>query len=909
MSSLICCRGICGNRGDGKNGMFDSTLSRLGDDIFEGLEDVDEPRLEVPQVAGLLTYSASLDQPLRGPAITEGTIWYLSAEKAELVKFSLFVNGFSFRHSGGEVKVALSPFALVRTCKLQGNSGGAVHLSNLKIFKISLFTHGTTFFFGIHDDDAEDDENAAPTEESVAEAERARWVLDVSRVVRCITQSLYRPTTIVCDPIVSVAATQRRLMAGYLLHHELDGVVSMAYCELHAHSRGAAKLRLYENELCQVPVADIRVTANTSCCERIGVDCSCFCIEDHQFSARTLAERRVWLRAVSNVKVKLRNEAHSPTREEMRHFRAAIHDHVQEVSAKVGEAHVALDPLLQRCPQRRPHPVSTVCTVSTVVDPIAVAQAQKADDPRPHPPGHARPELSAGRVPTKASSGTSVTDAAVVGKAAYDGDRAGGLLPSAASPRGPERAVESAKRGVSSESPGIGFRDAEASALGAADVGAGGSLAMARFSPMTQTSGGQPASPTSSPRRETAMWNSGVVRVLLVVGSGSDAESRTRYMDSAARLQQWFDLCGLKDVTLQEVGCGAPLDDGKSAPGLAALRETVLAICERCQSGDTLFLQFLGLDNAYATFGNGTAGLLGPLPQYSTLICIADSPVVSGLIGLDPTTLANAKKHSAYLRTVLFVISAYERNSDSAAHHLPALSASAMLRAADSLSLVDGPCSVSCGDFFQELAEQLQDLGLALGTPPPRMSLQAYPRHDTADEVPWPIVAAPRNPGKAAQPTAVAPAVAQTGTTWHVGAALRPQWQQRAEQSPEKILAPKFGTTDSLRDALNIVPEQSSSSARSSPRPSSIGGAMAQKVPSSNSDSDRSGQRRPKKNARGLPMDLSGLSMLLTGGGLGNEPAGRSARRQVSSGGGHGTDTAAQGAASGEAAKSCIVAV
>ena len=51
----------------------------------------------------------------------------------------------------------------------------------------------------------------------------------------------------------------------------------------------------------------LTIDAICSVTERLGVDCSCFSINDYHFAARSVAEKQLWLRAISNLKVKLRH--------------------------------------------------------------------------------------------------------------------------------------------------------------------------------------------------------------------------------------------------------------------------------------------------------------------------------------------------------------------------------------------------------------------------------------------------------------------------------------------------------------------------------------------------------------------------------------------------------------------------
>lgn len=328
------CRCICGRGEKDQDKAGGRTMGAID---LDGLEEVDEPPFHPPPVvAGRMAYSVLADQPLRGAPIREGELWYLSAEeKVEPVKVALHVNGFSFLQGEREVTVSLSPFALVRNCKFQ-SSYCNVNLADIKIFKVSLFTQNLCYYYGVRAED-----------EQWAEEERSRWVLDISRVMRLVTQSLFPPFSITCEPVAAVASTHRRLMAGYLVHLDESSCASVLYVELHPHCDDQAKLVLYENELCQVPITDIFFTDRSMCSEKVGINCSCFSIEDHQFSTRTLPERKLWLRAISNVKVKLQNRAPTPTYEELRHYRSSIKEYIGTIRGQL-EGHPPMDALLQR---------------------------------------------------------------------------------------------------------------------------------------------------------------------------------------------------------------------------------------------------------------------------------------------------------------------------------------------------------------------------------------------------------------------------------------------------------------------------------------------------------------------------------------------------------------------------------
>jgi len=332
------CRCICGT---GRKETFEPGGARQGD--LEGAQESEEGvPPQPPQDEGLVQYSVLVDQPLRGVPIREGELHYLSAEDSvNKVTLSLYVNGFSLTHGtdrAPSMSVSLSPFALVRNCKFQTVHTADLNLSDYKIFKVSMFTQGNCYYFGVHKKDDRE-----------AEEERSRWVLDFSRAMRLVTQSLFPPFSISCDPLVSVASTERRLMAGYLIHHDTPSVVSVMYCELHPHCQDRAKLTLYENELCNAALMDIWITERSVCNEKVGINCSCFCVEDHQFGTRTLSERKLWLRAISNVKVKLQNRAPEPTPDEINSYRLAIKEHINTIKTTL-QSKAPTDALLRRSP-------------------------------------------------------------------------------------------------------------------------------------------------------------------------------------------------------------------------------------------------------------------------------------------------------------------------------------------------------------------------------------------------------------------------------------------------------------------------------------------------------------------------------------------------------------------------------
>jgi len=298
------------------------------------------------EAAGPASYSTSILQPLRGVPIREGGLWFLSVEndcvrEASMVTLSLYVNGLSFVHKEEEYSFSLSPFTLVRNCRFF-DSNGDIELSKFKCFKVSLFTHGVCLYWAT---------GLGEGGEAAAEEERLRWALDLSCAAQLVAQSLLPASVCSCDPAKAIAETYRRLLAGYLLVGVTPHSVAALFCELQPQSSGRARLALYTTEGCEVLAMELFITDSSMVLEKVGINCSCFSLEDILFCARCPEERRLWLRVIANLKAKLRHRAPSPTQEELEQYRAAIKEHLAS-SAPAMDAVMRpspQEPLLQRC--------------------------------------------------------------------------------------------------------------------------------------------------------------------------------------------------------------------------------------------------------------------------------------------------------------------------------------------------------------------------------------------------------------------------------------------------------------------------------------------------------------------------------------------------------------------------------
>jgi len=402
---------------------------------FGALEWPEELRVLHPRPnddRGLVTYSADLSLPLIGPPLRSGEVWYLGPEDGKSLVQSvllLHANGIRIRPTDGRppISVAWSPFSLVQACRLHSVQADE-SLPWLRLFKVSVFHHGSTHIFA--------------TQGEAADRERAHWLADVSRALRVVTQSLFPTFALRTMPLPGAGWTATRLLAGYLLLCD-DRGVSLVYAELHSHFDGTAMFAGYEDEYCDCLVLRLSIDLQTCVTERVGVDCSCFSLAGRHLTARTCAEKTLWLRAVSNVKVKLRHCAENPTSTELMHYRSAVLEHAKRV--EVVEEEFTKAPLLPRRPQRsgpppKPPVPGNACS-GTMVQPLprfpAAAciggpsrlqqlvppqrpptledgmQEAASDDPPPAPMVMEVPVISTGRLkafPTVAAHGIDLPD-------------------------------------------------------------------------------------------------------------------------------------------------------------------------------------------------------------------------------------------------------------------------------------------------------------------------------------------------------------------------------------------------------------------------------------------------------------------------------------------------------------------
>lgn len=270
----------------------------------------------------------SLSDPVGGTPVRSGELVHVTAEGDALpCTVLLFSAGFYAvsRTSSHTTSVAWSPFTVIREASVLASTGSERELPG---FTLCIPAHSLRFAF------------AAPAAVGMSQkAECLHWLRDMAGSLRDFTRSLFPPSLIAVEPLAHVPHTLRRIMAGYLLRAEQDGAASLVYCELQAYCRGSSQLVMYDNECCRHRDSSISLTGLTKVVDRMGVDSSLFSVGGLSFCARTVEEKRVWLRAITNVKVKILNGAPIPSEEDLAMFRSAVLERVVslEVSTPIDE--------------------------------------------------------------------------------------------------------------------------------------------------------------------------------------------------------------------------------------------------------------------------------------------------------------------------------------------------------------------------------------------------------------------------------------------------------------------------------------------------------------------------------------------------------------------------------------------
>merc|ERR1719491_2724196 len=101
--------------------------------------------------------------------------------------------------------------------------------------------------------------------------------------------------------------------------------------------------------------------------------------------------------------------------------------------------------------------------------------------------------------------------------------------------------------------------------------------------------------------------------------STSNSLGMTSSLDSSMRIEQWCQHCGIGDVSILALA-GCCIEDAERQ-----LRQSIAALCKRCQPGDTVVLHIAGLDEVGLHIGTDGSSLAMQLPSMVTVVCVADS--------------------------------------------------------------------------------------------------------------------------------------------------------------------------------------------------------------------------------------------------------------------------------------------
>ncbi|CAE7762687.1 unnamed protein product [Symbiodinium pilosum] len=275
------------------------------------------------------SYRVVASATLHEPAVRAGSVWYLQSQPGDdsnlqrvvRVTLSIHINGLGIRHADDcrTTSLAWSPFSLVQACRLHSAEADEA-LPGSRLFKIVDFHNAKTLMFAVSGPDCEQ--------------ERAKWVAAAARALRMLTVSLFPVYRLITEPVPGLEWTKTRLLAGYMLLFDRSGLTTV-FCELHAPIEETAGFIAYEDHSCTALVARLSIDSICHISERLGVDCSCFTLNDQNFAARSVAEKNLWLRAISNVKVKLRHAIMPTSNQEMRHYRAAIEEQASKLPSLV----------------------------------------------------------------------------------------------------------------------------------------------------------------------------------------------------------------------------------------------------------------------------------------------------------------------------------------------------------------------------------------------------------------------------------------------------------------------------------------------------------------------------------------------------------------------------------------------
>lgn len=306
--------GLCGFGGSCSSTSRPKALKELQPATDTEVEDFVVENQPTRNFQPLRVFQSCFNDPVGGRPYRSGTIQYFDVTSSNQVSCSalIFSKGlYMIRLDTGEIcSFAWSPFSVILRSETH-------MLSGILGISVSIPTLGRSLQLTVGNETDE---------------EREQWLTDMSLALRTHIREHFPAFTPSVNPLKGVPETHGRLLAGYLLLREHDIVqFSLSYCEIKVYGEGVASLALYSSEDCDRMLSSLVITAKTRIFERSGLDCSSFAIDGHSFCARSQQERKLWLRALNNVKIKLENKAPDPSKDDLEHFRKSVLQKVVEI--------------------------------------------------------------------------------------------------------------------------------------------------------------------------------------------------------------------------------------------------------------------------------------------------------------------------------------------------------------------------------------------------------------------------------------------------------------------------------------------------------------------------------------------------------------------------------------------------
>jgi len=304
----------------------------LGDDMAES-SDIGHhlpmgPRGLAPRIYATNTVSSG--EALGGEPFYVGSVLQFEqghqVREAELL---LYASGFTLRpvdadSSKQSTSLFWSPFSYVEKCTVRALRNSAFWAA------FTLIVPAT--------DERSRRFSFAPVGRNAFEV-RDQWIAAMTTAINNVTLSLFPPHVIAVQPVLGVAETYTRIMAGYLLQNRGSRELSLIYAELHAYSAGGARLALYHDEWCTKELDSILLSERTCLSSYEAETCTVFRVDTRLFSSRTVAEKILWLRALGNTKMKLLFGAPDPTHRDLGVFRAAVRERLEELTPNGDSGH------------------------------------------------------------------------------------------------------------------------------------------------------------------------------------------------------------------------------------------------------------------------------------------------------------------------------------------------------------------------------------------------------------------------------------------------------------------------------------------------------------------------------------------------------------------------------------------